>query len=199
MTNDRSASVCMCISESINWMVWLSISTSHRASDCVNARRHLDGRLADAERIGRQLEVAEGTGRSRTRVVGAVHFADHIGMRHAAVLEDELRILIEAPATLVEHFADAQSRRIRRARETSRGLLNGCVRIGPRQHEKELRYAAVRDEALVAVQHPMVAVASAFSFNPDLGSSSGGKRLSPPRSAPCSRSREGTCRRQRKP
>ena len=56
-------------------------------------------------------QVAAGpvAGERRFHVRGA-HLADHVGVRHARVLEDQFRVLVETPAAFVEDLADAHAR-----------------------------------------------------------------------------------------
>src|SRR5208283_3743017 len=72
------------------------------------AHRGLAGIVADAERIGAELEVtkdiaAGGVIAATARLLhAAIDLADNIGVRHAGILENHLAVLIEAPAALVE-------------------------------------------------------------------------------------------------
>src|SRR5215213_208799 len=109
----------------------------------------LDGVFTDAERVRRKLEIAEP---AAARLPAFIDVADDVRVRQARVLENELAVLIEAPAALVVRHAHAQARRVRRNEEFGSSLLNGNVRIGSRAHEKKLGDAAVRDETLLAVQ-----------------------------------------------
>ena len=60
MTNERSASVSMCIRLSLSWM---SCCSNRGLPPCLRGagmrQRHLAGVVADAERVGGKLEVAE--------------------------------------------------------------------------------------------------------------------------------------------
>jgi hypothetical protein len=88
-----------------------------------------------------------------------VHFAHEIRMRHARVLEDELRVLVEAPAALVEDLSDAHTRRVDRDEERRAAFLLPHIGIGARIHEEEARDRAVRNKAFLAIENPFVALA----------------------------------------
>ena len=132
-------------------------------------RRHLDRGLAHPQRVRRELEVAERRGSRAAQVESAVHLAHHVGVGHAGVLEDQLRVLVEAPAALVEHLAHPHAGRIDRHQELGGALFLADVRVGPRAHKKHLRHAAVRNEALLPVEDPLVALALRLEFPAGLG------------------------------
>ena len=85
--------------------------------------------------------------------------ADHVGVRHAGVLEDHLAVPIEPPAALVEHLADAKARRVALDQEHGGALAERGVGIGARVDEEQLADRGVGDEAFFAVQDPFVALA----------------------------------------
>ena len=142
---------------------------------CAGVRHgHLAGVVAHAERVGGELEVAEQIAAGAVAGliglhVGAVDLADHVGVRHARVLEDHLAVLVEAPAALVEHLADAEARRVARHQEHGGALLERRVRVGARVDEEQLADAGVGDEAFLAVEDPVVAVALGAQLQAGLG------------------------------
>src|SRR6476620_8992819 len=71
-------------------------------------------RLTYAQRVRREIEVAELARSTAAHFDPAMHCADDVGMRDSRIVEDELRILIEAPSAFVEDLADAKPWRARR-------------------------------------------------------------------------------------
>ena len=140
-----------------------ALDASARVRECLLARV-----LAHAERIGGKLEIAEdissGTIAAAALHVRGVGLPDDVGVWHTGVLENHLAVLIEPPAALVEHLADAESGRIARHHEHGGAFAQGDVGVGARVDEKELPDGRVGDEAFLAVQDPLVA----FAFRPEL-------------------------------
>src|SRR5665811_1491004 len=71
--------------------------------------------FAYTKRIGGELEISENISSRRIAgafPVGAVYLANDVGVRHERVLENHFRILVEAPATLVENLANPETRSI---------------------------------------------------------------------------------------
>ena len=139
------------------------------------AHRRLAGVVADAERVGAQFEIAENiaAGGVAAAPAGLFHraadLADDVGVRHARVLEDHLAVLVEAPAALVEHLADAEAGRVARHQEHGGALLERHARIGARVDEEQLADRRVGDEGLLAVEDPFVAVTLGLQLQPGLG------------------------------
>src|SRR5262249_28808469 len=94
----------------------------------------------------------------------AVDLADHVGVRHPCVLEDHLAILIEPPAALVEHLADAEAGRVARHQEHGDTLLERDSWISTRVDEEQLANRGVSNESLLPVKDPLVALA--FGLQP---------------------------------
>jgi hypothetical protein len=86
-------------------------------------------------------------------------------VRHTRVLEDHLAVLVEAPAALVEHLADAEAGRVAVHEEQRRALLGRHGRIGAHVDEEQLADRRVGDEGLLAVQNPLVALALAAQLD----------------------------------
>ncbi len=139
------------------------------------AQRGLAGIVADTERVGGKLEVAEqiAAGGVAAGAAGlahrAAHVADHIGMRHPRVLEDHLAVLVEAPAALVEHLADAEAGRVAWHQEHGGALSGRHAGVGARVDEEQLADRRVGDERLLAVEDPFIALALGAQLQPGLG------------------------------
>src|SRR5580704_9366548 len=138
------------------------------------AQRRLAGVVADAQRVGAKFEIAENiaAGGVVAAAAGLAHaavdLADDVGMRHAGVLENHFAVLIETPAALIEHLADAEPRRIPRHQKQSGALLKRNRRIGARVDEEQLAYRRIGDETLLAVEDPLVAFALGAKLQPGL-------------------------------
>ena len=101
--------------------------------------------------------------------IGAVYRPDHIGVWHAGVVENHFAVLVEAPAALVEDFADAHARRVARHQEHRGALPQRRVRVSARVNKKQLADAGIGDEAFLAVEDPVVAVAFRRELETGLG------------------------------
>src|ERR1019366_10612009 len=120
--------------------------------------RRLDRCIAIAERIGCEFEVAEIQAAPRACFGAAIDLADYVGVWQPRVGENELRILIKPPAGLVVNLAVAKSRRATRQQEDGAAFAQLHVGVGPRAQEKQFRDTAVRNEALLAVEYPLIAL-----------------------------------------
>src|SRR5262249_20198367 len=105
----------------------------------------------------RVLQLAELRVLPAARLHPAVDLAQQVRVRHARVLEEELGVLVEAPAALVEYFSDAQSRCIAGHGEYAGAGTHGSGGIGTHVGEDQLADVRVGDVALAAVQYPLVA------------------------------------------
>src|SRR5215468_8238937 len=169
ITKARSASVSMCMRLSLSWMsCW---SNSSRPP----WRALLAGAVAYAKRVGGELEIAEQAAAGGVAALaaallhGAADVADDVVVRHPRVLEDQLGVLVEAPAALVEHLSDAEAGRVARHHEHRGALAQRDIGIGAHVEEEQLSHAAVGDEAFLAVEDPFVAVALAAQLQAGLG------------------------------
>ena len=96
-------------------------------------------------------------------VLGAVVAAarDAVLIRHPAVLEHDLRMVVEVGVVQeARHPLDAQAGRI--GVDQKERLLT----LGDGEHDVEARLALARDEPLLAVQHPVVAVPDGGRLDP---------------------------------
>src|SRR5450830_1537639 len=124
--------------------------------------------FAYTQRIGGELEIPENIASRRVAgalSVGAVDLADDIGVRHACVLENHFRILVEAPAALVENLADPKTGSIAGHQKQRDTIAQTDMRVGPDVEEEQLANIAVGDEGFLAVQNPLVAVAFRAQFD----------------------------------
>ena len=110
--------------------------------------RHLQRVITNAHGIGREFKVAKG---AMARLVSAVDFTHHVGVRHARILKYQFGVLVEAPAALVEDLANAQPGRVDRNQKLGAALADADIRIGARIDEKQLRHRTVGDETFLAV------------------------------------------------
>ena len=166
-TNERKASVNMCMRLilKLNELLLEQISPTLLVDPRI-AQRGMAGIVADAERVGTEFEVAENIaagGVAAAAAAGLAHaavdLADDIGMRHVRVLENHFAVLIETPATLVEHLADAETGRVARHQEQGGALLERHSRIGARIDEEQLADRCIGDEALLAIKNRLIAFA----------------------------------------
>ena len=175
-TNERSASVSMNMRLICSWTFCCANSgwppcfsvLAHSAARSRRHRRRCRAPLAAELEIAEQIAAGGVAAAAAGLAHAAVDVADHVGVRHARVLEDHFAVLIEAPAALVEHLADAEAGRVARHQEQGGALLGRHGRIGARVDEEQLADRRVGDEGLLAVEDPFVALALGAQLEPGL-------------------------------
>jgi hypothetical protein len=119
--------------------------------DCLIHRELEPGARADARDEALRLEVLH---QVHEALVG---LAEHVSLRHAHVLERELRGVARVVADLLQLLRHAETLRLRRDEEEAAAVRPG-LRVRLHEERHEVRARAVRDVRLRAVDDPVVAV-----------------------------------------
>jgi hypothetical protein len=116
-------------------------------------QREVERRPRDAEAAAGDHH-AVGVHRRHDRLEAAPRLAQHMRVRHEAVVEREGREVVAPPAELAEPPRDREPGRA--ARHDQRGEAPGQprLRIAHREDEDVVRAVGVRDELLAAAHHP---------------------------------------------